>query len=100
MIMQNVKNQIDRAIKNLYFRRNYTYDNDNITISHLLRFEDWRPLRADWWKGKEVCIIGADIDGNFFFSHCDGSVRYWCHQLKSERILSKSIEEFVSRISP
>jgi len=36
---------------------------------------------AHWWRGKEVCIIGADLEGNFLLRHCDGTVRYWDHGL-------------------
>ncbi len=48
---------------------------------------------------KEVCIIGADLSGNFLLRHCDGSVRYWDHQSQADVVLAPSIRDFVARLS-
>lgn len=69
-----------------------------MTIACLIRTADWRPLTAPWWQGKEACIIGADLDGNFFLRHCDGSVRYWDHRLQADTVVAPSVRVFVSRI--
>jgi hypothetical protein len=82
----------------LFMRRTFRHEGRTITIALLLRDADVRPLDAPWWRGKEVCIIGADLDGNFFLRHCDGSVRYWDHRLQTDTVVAPSVSEFVQRI--
>jgi hypothetical protein len=53
-------------------------------------------LKADWWRGKEVCIIGADLGGNFLLRHCDGTVRYWDHARQADEVLALSVRSFVA----
>lgn len=96
--MQDRLDPIDRAIARLWQRRTFLHGERNIVIACLVRTADWRPLRADWWRGKEACIIGADLDGNFLLRHCDGTVRYWSHQLQADEVLAPSVRDFVSGI--
>jgi hypothetical protein len=69
-------------------------DGRKVTIAIFLREEDWRPLDAPWWREKQASIIGADIDGNFFLRHCDGSVRYWNHRNQENIVVAPSVREF------
>ncbi len=67
---------------------------------HVVCILPWSPpLIATWWRGKQATIIGADVDGNFFLRHCDGSVRYWEHSSKSETVVAKSVKEFTTALS-
>jgi hypothetical protein len=93
------KDPLNLAIQNLGYRRLFRNDQCSITIACLLRESDWRPLEAAWWHGKEVCIIGADIEGNFLLRHCDGTIRHWVHSLKSDTVIARSVREFVAGIS-
>lgn len=68
------------------------------TIAMLRRYEDWRPLEASWWRGKQVTLIGADVDGNFFLRHSDGTVRYWDHREQTDTVIARSVREFVMGI--
>jgi hypothetical protein len=64
---------------------------------HVVCVIPWSPpLIAEWWRGKEVSIIAADVDGNFFLGHCDGSVRFWEHSKRSDVVVAKSVKEFAS----
>jgi hypothetical protein len=56
------------------------------------------PLKAPWWTKKEAYIIGADLSGNFFLRHSDGSVRYWDHSAQTDTIIAPSVGEFCSRL--
>lgn len=89
---------IETAIKHLGFRRTLMHGDRKILVACLVRMSDWRPLRAEWWRGKEVCIIGADLDGNFFLRHCDGTIRLWEHQLQQDTVLAPSVRDFVRKI--
>jgi len=89
---------IDRAIRNLWLRSKFLHGERHIVIACLIRTSDWRPLKAPWWRGKEVCIIGADLTGNFLLCHCDGTVRYWDHRLQHDAVLAPSVQEFVSKL--
>ncbi|MES2933105.1 MAG: hypothetical protein V4805_06425 [Pseudomonadota bacterium] len=73
-------------------------DGRQVTVALLLREEDWRPLDAPWWREKQASIIGADIDGNFFLNHCDGSVRYWDHKTQANIVVARSVREFARLI--
>jgi len=89
---------IDVARAHLHTRRTFHHEGRAMTIGLLIRDADWRPLRAAWWRGKEVCVIGADLEGNFFLRHCDGTVRYWDHHAQSDVVVATSVRECVSRI--
>jgi hypothetical protein len=70
-----------------------------IRIAFLIREEDWRPLYAWWWRDKQVSVIGADVDGNFFLRHPSGSVLYWEHKKSAAETLAKSVDEFAAQIN-
>lgn len=99
MTAQTTTGPMERAIRLLGVYRRFQGPEREIQIACLVRQADWRPLKAPWWRGKEACIIGADLDGNFLLRHCDGSVRYWDHKAQADSVLSLSVREFVSRIS-
>jgi len=90
---------MERAIQNIGWRRRIQIDDRVVLIACLLRHDDWRPLTADWWRGKEVCVIGADLDGNFFLRHCDGTVRLWDHKAQADKVIAPSVRDFASRIT-
>ena len=89
---------IDRAQAQLFLRRTFRYDGRTMTIALLVRDADSRPLDAPWWRGKEVSIIGVDLDGNFFLRHSGGAVLYWDHRLQTDTVVAPSVREFVERI--
>ena len=89
---------IDHALARLWPQRTFRYGDRTMTIACLIRTADWRPLKAPWWHGNEVSIIGADLDGNFFLRHCDGTVRHWDHGLQADTVVASSVREFVARI--
>jgi len=91
-------NLLDEAIKNLGFKNIFRVEERQFILACLIREEDRRPLKAEWWKGKEVSIIAVDVNGNFFLRHCDGSVRYWNHQIKTDELVSPSVKSFISNI--
>jgi len=90
---------MDKAIRQLGYRRVFRHSDREIEIACLVRTPDWRPLNASWWSGKEVCVIGADLLGNFFLRHCDGTVRYWDHGTQSDVVLARSVNDFVAGIT-
>jgi len=55
---------MDKAIRNLSICRTFRNGDREIQIACLVREADWRPLKAAWWRGKEVCVIGADLEGS------------------------------------
>ena len=89
----------NRAVDHIGFRKTLHSGGRRFEIACLIRMSDWRPLQAPWWRGKEVCVIGADLDGNFFLRHCDGSIRHWDHRLQKDVAVAKSAREFASLIS-
>ena len=97
-VMPEKIDPMERAIKNIGWRRGIQIEDRFVLIACLLRHDDWRPLQADWWRGKDVCIIGADLDGNFFLRHCDGTVRLWDHKTQTDTIVAPSVKNFASRI--
>ena len=86
---------IDRAIKYIGVKRKYFHEGTDYIIAFLIRDEGQKPLSAPWWHGKESSIIGADINGNFFLKHCDGTIRYWHHLSNSETIISSCLKNFL-----
>ena len=96
---QKMKNDpLPNAINNLGLYRLFKHEGVDYRLACLLRDEDIRPLRASWWKGKEVCVIAVDLSGNFFLRHCDGSVRYWDHSAQKDIKVAPSVRGFVSKI--
>ena len=98
MYMESSPDPIDKAISQLWSRRAFPFEGSHLVVACLIRKSDWRPLKAPWWTKKEACIIGADLDGNFFLRHCDGSVRYWHHKAQIDITIAKSVREFVSKL--
>ena len=96
--MSNEFDLMEKAIRNLGWRNTVRRGSRVIQIACLVRESDWRPLKAEWWRGKEVCVIGAALNGDFFLRHCDGSVRLWDHNAQRDNIVASSVQEFVSRI--
>lgn len=88
----------NRAVSNVGIRNVFRASGRAIQIACLIRSDDWRPLRAHWWRGKEVFVIGADVSGNFFLRHCDGSVRYWKHDSQRDEVIANSVDEFARDI--
>jgi hypothetical protein len=93
--MTDGSDQFDNAARNLWDKQTLRFGERQLVIACLIRSADWRPLKAQWWRGKEVCIIGADLDGNFFLRHCDGTVRFWDHKELKDHVLSPSVRDFV-----
>lgn len=94
-----MKNDLhSKAVRNLGVNRLFRHGENQFRLACLVRDEDLRPLWAPWWKGKEVCLIAADLTGNFFLRHCDGSIRYWDHSSQTEITVSPSVKDFVSRL--
>src|SRR5512133_1953961 len=91
--------KFERAVDQVGWRRTVQIGERRIQITCLVRMADWYPLNAPWWRGKEVYVIGADTDGNFFLRHCDGSIRYWDHRLQRDETVAKSVREFADLIT-
>jgi hypothetical protein len=82
--------EFDCGVDDVGWRRTLQVGKRKIEIACLVRFADWRPLKAPWWRGKEVCVVGVDTDGNFLLRHSDGSIRYWDHRLQTDVVVAKS----------
>jgi len=96
--MNNQPELMEKAIRNLGWRNKFRCGDRMVRIACLVRDSDWRPLKAEWWLGQEVCVIGVALNGDFFLRHCDGSVRLWDHTAKTHSIVAPSVREFVSSI--
>lgn len=96
--METPSDPIERAIRRLRTPFAFPFGDRNLVVACLVREADWRPLKAPWWRKKEACIIGADVDGNFFLRHCDGSVRYWEHKAQADAMIARSVREFLSKL--
>lgn len=95
----NSRNEFEQARTKFFWRRVVMLPNGRrVEIAVLLREEDWRPLDAPWWREKQASIIGADLEGNFFLRHCDGSVRYWDHLAQTNLTVAPSVREFAHQI--
>jgi hypothetical protein len=97
--MEDPPDPVDKAIKNLWQCRLFRHGDQDIVVACLIREQDWRPLKAPLWRGKEACIIGADLSGNFLLRHCDGSIRYWDHRSQSDMVLAPSVRAFIAKLS-
>ena len=85
-----------KAIERLPFKPIFPFEDREIHV--VLILDQSPPLVAPWWRGKQVHILGADVDGNFFLRHCDGSVRYWEHAKQTDTIVAKSEREFLAAL--
>ncbi len=90
---------INKAIRHLGIKRFFYHGDRRFVVAFLLRPEDIRPLDAPWWRGKQVSIIGGDLNGNFFLRHPDGSVRYWDHAKQVDEVVSPSVRQFAWSIT-
>jgi hypothetical protein len=97
--MKGEPDSIDDAIERLWQRRAFRHGDTTIVIACLLRHNDWRPLKAPWWRGNEVYLVGVDLLGNFLLRHSDGTVRYWNHQMQADTVLAPSVRAFVAGIT-
>jgi hypothetical protein len=89
-------NDLQKAASEIGVKPIFEFDGKVIHVVGILPRSP--PLRSKWWHGKDVSIIGVDVDGNFFLRHCDGSVRYWEHSKQADVIVAKSVKEFCSRL--
>jgi hypothetical protein len=89
---------VQTAIAGLPLKHLFHKGDTTLQVVFLLPHGLWRPLRVSWWTGKEVCIIGGDVDGNYFLRHSDGSVRLWRHSEGREDMLAPSVRAFVSSL--
>ena len=87
---------LERASSQIGLKPIFEFEGQEI---HVVLIAPWTPpLIAKWWRGKSASIIAADVDGNFFLHHCDGSVRYYVHFQKSEKVVTKSFKDFVAAL--
>ena len=91
---------VERARKNLWANSKIQVGDKTLVVACLIRPEDTRPLHVPWWRGKEVYLIGADIDGNFFLRHCDGTARHWDHSKQEDEVIAQSVREFPTSLQP
>ena len=96
--MESPPDPIEKALRRRRMPFAFPFGDRNLIVACLIREADWRPLKAPWWRKKEACIIGADMNGNFFLRHCDGSVRYWEHKAQADTIIARSVREFLSKL--
>ena len=90
----------ERDISNkLYIANAFRHGDRVIRIVFLLPDSLWRPLRASWWKGKEVSIIGGDENGNYLLRHSGGSVLLWEHARATDEVLAPSVDAFLSSLT-
>ena len=89
---------IDKTIARMAPHGKIRHAGRDLTVAFLLRTSDTKPLDAPWWRGKEVSIIGSDLDGNFSLRHCSGAVLLWNHAKQKEEEIARSVKEFVERI--
>jgi hypothetical protein len=97
--MIDLVKSFDKAAGAFWQHDYISVDGRGINVALLVRTKDWVPLRAEWWNGKEVSVIGVDVDGNFFLRHCDGSVRYRNHASQSHKVVAKSVNEFANMLT-
>ena len=96
--MSSERDAFDQAFRQLWHRKMIRVAGKSVALAFLIREQDWRPLSAPWWTGKQVSVIGADVDGNFLLRHSDGSVRYWDHGAKTDTLVAKSVNTFAEQI--
>jgi hypothetical protein len=96
--MEDRPDPIEKVLRRLATPFAFPLGDRSLVVACLVREADWRRLKASWWKGKGVYIIGADVDGNFFLRHSDGSVRYWEHRAQADTVVATSVREFLSKL--
>lgn len=85
----------ERAMVRLWPHRTFRHSERNMAIACLIRTADWRPLDAPWWRGKEVCIIGADLDGNFFCGIAMGQFGIGITDCRPKQLLHRVCESLL-----
>ena len=98
--MESESTVVDRAISALSVRCVYETASRQFELRSLLPVADWRPFKADWWRGKEMCLVGEDTLGNQLFRHCDGTVRFWDRRSRDLEVIAPSVRAFVAGIRP
>ncbi len=96
--MESSSDAVEKALRRLRTPFGFPFGDRNLVVACLVREADRRPLKAPWWRKKEVYVMGADLDGNFFLRHGDGSVRYWDHKTQTDTIIAPSVREFLSKL--
>ena|SRR5690348_13170937 len=84
----------------LYVANTFRHGERAIRLVFVLPESLWRPLKASWWRGKEVSIIAGDERGNYILRHCDGSVRLWDHARGADEVLAPSVRAFLAALTP
>ena len=98
--MDNESQVVDRAIAKLHQRRMFWKGDKRIEVRSLVPVSAWRPVKADWWKKKEACVIGEDTSGNLLLRVCDGTVRFWDQEKQEDEELASSVRRFLSALRP
>jgi hypothetical protein len=83
----------------LYLTDTFRRGEHTARLLFLLPSALWRPLRARWWRGKEVSIIGGDENGNYVLRHGDGSVTLWDHARQTDEVLAPSVKAFLASLT-
>lgn len=96
--MDNESQAIDRAIAKLNPRCIFKKGDRYIEIRSLVPVSSWRPIKADWWRKKEACVIGEDNLGNLFLRVCDGTVRFWDQEKQEDEVIASSVRGFLSAL--
>ena len=95
----NQTDSFEQVRTRFFWRKGLTLpDGREVILALLLRQEDWRPLDAPWWRGKQASIIAVDIHGNFFLRHSNGSVQYWDHRAQANTMVAPSVRAFAALI--
>ncbi len=94
----SVEAAVVAGINRLHFMRHVVVNDRAVELVLLVHPDGWRPLQAEWWTGKEACIIGADDSGNFVLRHSDGSVGYWNHGEAEVAAVAGSVRDFIASI--
>ena len=90
-----------RDISNkLYVANTFPVGDRRIRVVVLIPSALWRPLRAFWWRGKDVSIIGGDEYGNYVLRHYDGGVRIWDHARQVDEVPAPSVRTFLQGLEP
>lgn len=87
-----------RGINALHFQRLVDVGSSQVELVLLVHPAGWRPLRADWWTGKEACVIGADQVGNFVLRLSGGAVGHWSHSEGALTTIAPSVHAFIASI--
>lgn len=93
--MDNESQVVDRAIAKLNQRHIFRKGDRLFQVRSLIPVSSWRPVKADWWRKKEACVIGEDTFGNLFLRVCDGTVRFWDQERQEDEVIASSVRDFL-----